>query len=354
MKYSIPFVLIMMFVILVSGCIQTGEIIREPQDNETAPHREVSDPCEGIICGDSFRTCPDGFNVTCNNTCTNGSCTTCMPDCSGHDPIHIDFCGGVSCPDSSMACPDGVVASCKNTCNPDTGSCTACTPDCTGHELEECEGVVCEDSALLCPDGFNVTCNNTCTNGSCTACTPDCTGHELEECEEDWLCTEWSECIEGQQTRACTDQNACGTEDNRPEETQTCEVIKGAIFDILVNEVMPNPAEGPEWLELYNPTPQSVDLNGSWIDDEVGGGRPPQQIEGVTIPANGIVAIEITKYPTSYFNNGGDDVNFGIGGTVIDSYTYGETAKDASWYRLPDGGEWQETPAEDPTKGQPN
>jgi len=45
-------------------------------------------------------------------------------------------------------------------------------------------------------------------------------------CEEDWGCAEWSpeECPENEtQTRTCTDSNECGSEDNKPETTRSCE-----------------------------------------------------------------------------------------------------------------------------------
>ena len=41
-------------------------------------------------------------------------------------------------------------------------------------------------------------------------------------CTEDWTCTDWSECLDGTQTRTCTDNNNCGTEDNKPAETRDC------------------------------------------------------------------------------------------------------------------------------------
>ncbi|MFT4250753.1 MAG: hypothetical protein ACMXYD_05320 [Candidatus Woesearchaeota archaeon] len=41
-------------------------------------------------------------------------------------------------------------------------------------------------------------------------------------CYENWNCTEFSACRDGNQTRECTDRNACGTEENKPETTQTC------------------------------------------------------------------------------------------------------------------------------------
>lgn len=44
----------------------------------------------------------------------------------------------------------------------------------------------------------------------------------ITSCEEDWECTDWSECTEGTQTRACTDVNECETEEGKPSESQTC------------------------------------------------------------------------------------------------------------------------------------
>lgn len=41
-------------------------------------------------------------------------------------------------------------------------------------------------------------------------------------CEEDWVCDEWSECADGTQTRSCTDRNNCGTEEEKPTESQSC------------------------------------------------------------------------------------------------------------------------------------
>ncbi|MBW3003658.1 hypothetical protein KY337_03780, partial [Candidatus Woesearchaeota archaeon] len=42
-------------------------------------------------------------------------------------------------------------------------------------------------------------------------------------CNEDWQCTDWSECLpSGIQTRACSDLNNCGTITEKPEETRSC------------------------------------------------------------------------------------------------------------------------------------
>jgi hypothetical protein len=47
---------------------------------------------------------------------------------------------------------------------------------------------------------------------------------EPETCTENWECTDWFECVSGQQKRTCTDLNSCGTEDNKPAEKQECSV----------------------------------------------------------------------------------------------------------------------------------
>ena len=59
-------------------------------------------------------------------------------------------------------------------------------------------------------------------------------------CVENWSCTEWSECINGTQTRTCTDLNNCGTTINKPPEVQSCKVP---------GEEMPV-EEKPPWLVI--------------------------------------------------------------------------------------------------------
>lgn len=46
--------------------------------------------------------------------------------------------------------------------------------------------------------------------------------NESKPCIERWLCTDWSECINGIQTRECEDVNKCGTEENKPLLVQPC------------------------------------------------------------------------------------------------------------------------------------
>ena len=41
-------------------------------------------------------------------------------------------------------------------------------------------------------------------------------------CAEDWGCGEWSDCEDGQQTRSCSDDNNCGTTQDKPRTKISC------------------------------------------------------------------------------------------------------------------------------------
>ena len=41
-------------------------------------------------------------------------------------------------------------------------------------------------------------------------------------CTPNWSCSQWSDCVNGLQTRSCTDTNNCGTTANRPALSQSC------------------------------------------------------------------------------------------------------------------------------------
>lgn len=41
-------------------------------------------------------------------------------------------------------------------------------------------------------------------------------------CDESWICTSWSDCINGIQSRKCVDKNDCGSFDNKPLEYRNC------------------------------------------------------------------------------------------------------------------------------------
>ncbi len=115
---------------------------------------------------------------------------------------------------------------------------------------------------------------------------------------------------------------------------------------VVINEISPAPATGNEWVELYNKTDASVDISGYTI----GNGNTSQTIPtNTTIDANGYFVYQLT---TASLNNSGDEVNlYQSNGTLIDSFTYGNTNSDESWYRIFDGGRWS---AEATTDSTPN
>ena len=69
------------------------------------------------------------------------------------------------------------------------------------------------------------------------------------------------------------------------------------VADLVINEVVPKPSSGSEWVELYNPTSGTIDLSGAYIDDIAGGGGVPKQIAaGQSIAAGGYWTMDTTNF----------------------------------------------------------
>lgn len=156
-------------------------------------------------------------------------------------------------------------------------------------EIEEtvpedpCETLVCEDSEITCPDNFVASCENSCSGGACDSCTPSCEGHEL--CQEEWSCTSWSACESGEQTRPCQDSNECGTSQAKPQETRSCEQTNLEFSEVLYDT--PGKDSIEEWVEIYNPSSQAVQLEGWKIKDNSGSWTFPES----SIPASSYIVI---------------------------------------------------------------
>ena len=135
-----------------------------------------------------------------------------------------------------------------------------------------------------------------------------------------------------------------------PSPSVSCQVSPG---QIVINEVLPAPSSnGIEWVELYNTTSSTIDI-GNCVVDDIPGASPAYQIPASTLIApHGFWTVD----QVSYFNNSGDSVRFlkENGTTLLDSYSYGSTGSNVSWYRLPDGGSWAGSPTASTTKGQSN
>lgn len=246
----------------------------------------------------------------------------------------------IICEKIALDCGNGIVVSCKNEII--DGKCTDCEPNCEGMVMDLDNAVILENLDYIKSDKEiqkNIPIN---TESSSTGPVEEPVETEeiigeppqnpvQETCVESWSCSDWSECIENIQTRNCIDDNLCGTEENKTEESQSCiVVVEATVNDVVLYEIMPNPSEGSEWVSLHNPTDFDIDLTGTFIDDLIDGGRQPQELNQI-IESQSTLVIEITKYSRSYFNNGGDDVNFlDSDGNVIDSFTYNSTEKDVA------------------------
>ncbi len=75
---------------------------------------------------------------------------------------------------------------------------------------------------------------------------------ETQACIERWLCTEWSECKNGIQTRECEDVNECGTEENKPLLVQPCSLKEENETEIKKEITQPSGVTGM-FILIQNP-----------------------------------------------------------------------------------------------------
>lgn len=124
-----------------------------------------------------------------------------------------------------------------------------------------------------------------------------------------------------------------------PGESNTAGMANGDA--VLINEFLPDPNTlyTEEWIELYNPLGEAVDISGYVLDDLIGGGTSPYTIPvGTTIPAHGFIVF-YQSVTNIGLNNAGDTVNYLMpdGITVLDTFTYSSSADDISYGRETDG-----------------
>ena len=119
-----------------------------------------------------------------------------------------------------------------------------------------------------------------------------------------------------------------------------------------------------DWIELYNPAGEDVDLTGYFLTDDLGDPTRWPFPEGTIIPAGGFLLVwcdNDTLDPGLHanFRLSGSGEAIGLHGPAhlgvptIDSYIFGVQVADVSTGRFPDGGEtW--FAMENPTPGGPN
>jgi len=80
-----------------------------------------------------------------------------------------------------------------------------------------------------CPLADTICLGTTVTLDSCGGQTCNVVGTKMDEacapvCTESWSCGSWTDCINEQKTRTCTDENNCGTIVSKPAETESCTI----------------------------------------------------------------------------------------------------------------------------------
>jgi len=92
------------------------------------------------------------------------------------------------------------------------------------------------------------------------------------------------------------------------------------VGDVAVNEFVSDPAEGNEWIELYNKKDFDINLSGWTLEDGVG---TISTLSG-TITASGAEKFKVIEISSSKLNNDGDIIKLKKSdGTIIDQITYG-------------------------------
>lgn len=209
-------------------------------------------------------------------------------DTSDHDP-----CASKLCDDSVTTCPDSEVVTCENTCDPKSGTCSSCIPDCSGHEDELCvlDCGTCEEPDLddcvcklefycegngICtsdewPDGEDCEQFNSCDDGD--DCTGDSFDPNIQECVHTEICCDDSDdCTLDEYnnvlgicefTYTCCGDGFCDEPGDLTECPQECE-LNGGDSDIFIADLDPT---GNETVFIEG---TGVDLTGWTIEDLTG------------------------------------------------------------------------------------
>ncbi len=88
---------------------------------------------------------------------------------------------------------------------------------------------------------------------------------------------------------------------------------------LKINEVMSNPIDGPEWVELYNSGTTTIDLSGAILCDNRASGCTIAALSG-TLASHNWATIFLSS---AHLNNDGDSVILkGSNGTIVDAVAY--------------------------------
>lgn len=98
---------------------------------------------------------------------------------------------------------------------------------------------------------------------------------------------------------------------------------------VIINEVFPAPEQGSEWIELYNPNSQEVELDGWWLEDQLSSPTVVARLENEILLAQNFLVIELSS---AKLNNSADGVVLkNSQAEVIDQMSYKSSRAGFSW-----------------------
>ncbi|MFC1902516.1 lamin tail domain-containing protein [Chloroflexota bacterium] len=90
---------------------------------------------------------------------------------------------------------------------------------------------------------------------------------------------------------------------------------------MVINEFVSNPSAGTEWIELFNPTADEIDLTGWTIED---GSAVPDLLDGLTILAFDYLVLDQGTDFTFLLDNAGDTIVLSNAAVEMDRVAYGD------------------------------
>jgi len=177
----------------------------------------------GTAPGNNQTTCSPSWACTQWSACTSGVQTRICNQvviCSANDvkPAERQNCLSQGCFDSDTVLIGPPVFLTKGTCTDSTGT---YTDYCSGTSPSSVIEYRCNDvynNGVFVAYGQCVTSSYSFLDGTCI----DGIWDRNPMCVSNWVCTPWSACSSGTQTRICTDAEPCATNFGKPAETQSC------------------------------------------------------------------------------------------------------------------------------------
>ncbi len=121
---------------------------------------------------------------------------------------------------------------------------------------------------------------------------------------------------------------------------------------LYLNEIDAN--GDPDWLEIYNASPDNIDISGYYLYDEGSSDSKSTFPNGTVVPANGFLTWDCDDVQTYFkLSSGGEQVFLeNANEEPIDSVNFPALNDGESYARIPDGGAW--SISQNPTPGQSN